>query len=161
MIRAVVIVAFFVFLFNIVTAHSTVSKSTVTQVWNKLQKKGGTNYKLYFIEEDKGFNAYASHKGVLINNNMLQFLDNKDQVAFILAHEIGHMEHGDVHKLSGSYHQESSADWYGAELMSKSGYRLCEAIRFFKKSISIYGDPESRSHPRDGLRIQHIGGGCK
>ena len=54
------------------------------------------NYKdpvVIIIDDDKLVNAFAAPGGfIFISTGMLKFLENEDELAFVLAHEIGHIE---------------------------------------------------------------------
>ena len=54
------------------------------------------NYKdpvVIIIDDDKLVNAFAAPGGfIFISTGMLNFLENEDELAFVLAHEIGHIE---------------------------------------------------------------------
>lgn len=143
-------------------AHSSVSFSAAQKVLSKLQKVNGTSYKLLY-DKDENANAYASKQGVVINQGMLNFLDNKDQLALILAHELGHMAVGDQNKPEWvrTYQSEYNADQYGANLAVMAGYNRCRGVQWFKKSMRLWGDDTSRDHPMDSLRYGRISYGCR
>ena len=54
------------------------------------------NYKdpvIIIIDDDKLVNAFAAPGGfIFISTGMLNFLESEDELAFVLAHEIGHIE---------------------------------------------------------------------
>lgn len=150
-----------VMLFLVCELHASVTFTQAKHVFSRLQSVNHTSYKLIYDKEVDNLNAYASKQGVIINQGMLDFLENKDQLAIILAHELGHMARGDQNRWLGSYQQEYHADQYGANLAVKAGYNRCKGVQWFKKSMRLWGDDTSRSHPMDSLRYGRINYGCR
>ena len=75
------------------------------------------NYKdpvLVIIDDNKLVNAFAAPGGfIFISTGMLNFLENEDELAFVLAHEIGHIEldHGlnaVIQKTSGDMFKKTA-----------------------------------------------------
>ena len=75
------------------------------------------NYKepvIIIIDDDKLINAFAAPGGfIFISTGMLNLLENEDELAFVLAHEIGHIEldHGlnaVIHKQSGDIFKQGA-----------------------------------------------------
>ena len=76
------------------------------------------NYKdpvIIVIDDDKLVNAFAAPGGfIFISTGMLNFLENEDELAFVLAHEIGHIEldHGlnaVIQKTSGDLFKKGAS----------------------------------------------------
>lgn len=113
------------------------------------------------VVQDNVYNAYATAGGkVFINTGLLNKLQNVDEVAFVIAHEIAHNELKHcIHRIQYSYQtskiepslativqlaystykypfskeEERLADEYGFQLMRKAGYKKSGAIDFFTK----------------------------
>lgn len=150
------------------TAHASVTSNQVYAVFHRLQLTSHTHYSLKIVDNSGSFvfspNAWSNANQVFINTDELKDLQNIDELAHVLGHELGHIVHGDYNKLfTHTYSNEYHADVYGAWLMSKAGYNMCRGIKWFKRSIAKYGDSSSitDAHPRDGLRYSNLVGGCK
>lgn len=54
-------------------------------------------YKFYLLDDSNEINAFATLDGnIYVFSGLLKFVDNPEQLAGILAHEIGHHENGDL-----------------------------------------------------------------
>lgn len=106
-------------------------------------------------------NAYANRfsNEIIIFRGILPYLDNDDELAFIIGHEIGHVL--DFYK--GFWHKwvitnaiqkkyERRADLTAIDLMVKAGYNPLAAIAVSKK---IFGETFDffRSHPAGSKRL--------
>ncbi len=122
------------------------------------------DYEVTVLESDV-FNAYAVAGGkIFINTGLLDGLDDVDEVAFVIAHEVAHNELKHcINKIQHAYqaskidptlaavvqvaystyqypfskNQERQADKLGVELMVKAGYDKQGAISFFRKLSKI------------------------
>lgn len=109
-------------------------KAVAQDVFIKLQKHSGVGIvfmELEFSEEDE-INAYASPYGIYITNGALMFLNNEDELAAWIGHEIGHymLGHTDNDFYDGfgdNRIDEANADKFGVYLMVRSGYDICQA----------------------------------
>ncbi|MEZ4888836.1 MAG: M48 family metallopeptidase [Chitinophagales bacterium] len=121
----------------------------------------GIVYRTHILDDDEMVNAYAIAGGhVFITSKMLDWVDSEDELAFVLAHEISHVD--DKHSLrkvqkillGGQYFgeygimaanielflsqplgqiDEYTADRLGANLMVKAGYDPRKGLEFFEK----------------------------
>lgn len=132
-------------------------------IFNKLMKyvqRKDINYNYKVVQTDE-VNAYAIAGGYMyMNTGILDFLDNEDEIAFVLAHEISHNEKkhcikrvqyaalassvdpsfGEIvqmaynmYSLPYSKYDEYEADENGVMLMEKAGYNKSGAVSFFDK----------------------------
>jgi Zn-dependent protease with chaperone function len=115
---------------------------------------------LYIVKNDDYLNAEASCDGVYIYTAMLKFLENNDQLALVLGHELGHIQNKDCKRFH-TYTKEYHADQYGANLMTKAKFNRCKGVRHFKKFMRVFGDGTSLTHPMDSLRFNRINYNCK
>ena len=118
------------------------------------------NYNYKVVKTDE-VNAYAIAGGYMyVNTGILDFLDNENEMAFVLAHEISHNEKkhcikrvqyaalassvdpsfGEVVQMAYnmyatpfSKYDEFEADENGVMLMEKAGYDKSGAVTFFDK----------------------------
>ena len=132
-------------------------------IFNKLMKyvqRKDINYNYKVVRSDE-VNAYAIAGGFMyVNTGILDFLDNENEIAFVLAHEISHNEKkhcikrvqyaalassidpsfGEIvqmaynmYSLPYSKYDEYEADENGVVLMEKAGYNKSGAVSFFDK----------------------------
>ncbi len=109
-------------------------------------------YKNLVMSQDTGYsprlqlsnstkvNASAYYGVITINIGMLRFLNNDDELALILAHELAHFKLG--HRFS-SPSNEYAADSLGARYVQKIGYNVCNGAQLLKR---LKGGP-SKTHP--------------
>lgn len=138
-------------------------KFNVKNIFDKLMKnvqRTSINYSYKVVRTDE-VNAYAIAGGrMYINTGIIEFLDNENEIAFVLAHEISHNElrHcikrvqyaaiassidpnlGEIVQVAyGMYsmpftkYDEFEADELGVKLMKKAGYNKSGAVSFFEK----------------------------
>lgn len=144
------------------TAGST-KRWDVDKVFKKILKfvdRKGINYN-YKIVNDKEVNAFAIAGGrIYLNTGILNFVKSEDELAFVIAHELGHIEKKhcinkikltylagkfdvnlamlvdamkSVYDVPFSKYDEYEADEYGVTLLKKAGYKKFGAIAFFKR----------------------------
>jgi len=138
-------------------------KFNLKKIFNKLTKyvqRKDINYNYKVVQTDE-VNAYAIAGGYMyVNTGILDFLDNENEIAFVLAHEISHNEKkhcikrvqyaalassvdptfGEIvqtaynmYSLPYSKYDEYEADENGVMLMEKAGYNKSGAVSFFEK----------------------------
>lgn len=96
---------------------------------------------------DDDVNAQNSWGGVSINTAMLKFVKNKEELAMVLAHELGHwLEEDDLDQWTSEY----EADRIGADLIRNIGYNVCVAKKIL---LRLHG---GGSHPPTISRYQAI-----
>jgi predicted Zn-dependent protease len=132
------------------------------------------NYKIVRTDE---VNAYAIAGGnMYINTGILDFLDDEDEIAFVIAHEISHNEKrhcikrvqyavlassvdpsfGEIvqvaygmYSMPFSKYDEFDADENGVKIMLKAGYKKSGAVSFFEKLEKL--EKEYGTDQRDAL----------
>lgn len=132
----------------------------VRTVYKRLCRVNGACPKLYIVKNDEYLNAEASCDGVYMYTGMMNFLENKDQLAVILGHELGHVHNRDC-RWFHTYTKEYHADQYGANLMTRAKFNRCRGVKYFNKFMRVYGDSTSLTHPMDSLRLNRINYRCK
>lgn len=93
-------------------------------------------------------NTYASGTSTYINQGLLT-LCNRDQVAWVLGHELAHYIHQD---RDSNYANEYAADKLGSQLMKKAGYNLNRGKLFLLLLPNTY----SVDHPKSVDRYRRI-----
>ncbi len=138
-------------------------KYDVKGIFDKIKKNIKRKKIAYQIKifSNKDVNAFAIAGGkTYVLTGLLNFVENEDELAFVIAHEIAHNElkHcvkkvqygvqaakiepilGDVVQIAYnvystpySKYDEYEADKHGVELMKKAGYNVKGAVTFFEK----------------------------
>lgn len=140
---------------------SAVSKNDPAGVLKKLMpycRRKDIKYDISIIKNEV-FNAYTVAGGkIFIHTGLLDNLQNEDELAFVIAHELAHNELKHcIHRIQHSYQasklqpalgtivqlaygvykhpfskeEERQADEYAVRLMQKAGYKKVGAISFF------------------------------
>lgn len=82
---------------------------------------------------------------IYLNDGMLRYAHNEDELALILGHELGHWVH---RGREIPYYMEYWADDFGARAMEKAGYNRCKGAlimwRFDSADSDTHPDSESR-----------------
>lgn len=115
------------------------------------------------IRENKTINAhsYALDKTVYVYYGILPYIDNDDELAFIMSHEMTHTldQYGGFFKWTdmwlNSKSYETKADLNGIDLMVKAGYNPVAAITCANKWMGErYWDGSLlSSHPKTSKRL--------
>jgi len=137
----------------------------VLDVGNKILDTNKINKRLTFtvVMDFDNVNADASpsRKNVNIYTGILPFIDNDDELAYLIGHETGHiLDYYDgflkwfivMHLNQKEY--EYKADLVGIDLMVKAGYNPISAICVANKALdeSYWDDYFFWSHPRGSKR---------
>jgi predicted Zn-dependent protease len=154
-------------------------KFNLKKIFNNLIKyveRTKINYNYKVVQTDE-VNAYAIAGGnMYINTGILDFLDNENEIAFVIAHEISHNElrhcikrvqyavlassvdptFGDIvqtaygiYSMPFSKYDEFDADENGVSLMLKAGYDKSGGVSFFEKLEEL--EKEYGMDQRDAL----------
>lgn len=120
-----------------------------------------------FVEKGKDeINAYSdlNNKSVTVYSGLFNYIDNDDELAYILAHEIAHSveAYGGFFKYmsmtSNSKKYEEKADLTALDYMVKAGYNPIAAITMGNK---IFTEPMwdwdiSSTHPKGSKRLMNM-----
>jgi predicted Zn-dependent protease len=125
-------------------------------------------------------NALSDGSNIVVTTGLLEFVRSPDQLAWVLAHEVGHhvLEHAEGTKLQlmlsrflsstvGEKPQsvkqidlERQADLFAADLVTRAGYDLREARRLLGWMDTLQGQPASedlrQSHPTNKERLEAL-----
>lgn len=139
--------------------YFTISNVEVQKIYANLKVNTGMSDTLppLVILESATVNAWATPEQITITTAMLAEMSNKDQVAFVLAHEIGHvvLGHFDLEKMPSKL-KENSADKYGSYLVLRSGYDVCQGKNLWVEFVKKFGDAISVTHPSGKERIDSL-----
>ncbi len=120
---------------------------------------------IFALSDKKQENAAFAHKEgayqiIFITESLLNLCENEDQLAFILAHELGHFEENKRQgKHRNSKAEETAADLRAIQKMAQAGYNLEEAHKIAVKIFdSYYINIESLKddHVNDKTRVNAI-----
>ena len=172
------------------TSYAEISKITVNKAWKRITKADNFSRIPINFENDKTPNAWvrfdeAGNYTVHVTKGMMKILDNEDEIAGVLAHELGHIRLGhyesntsagtvrtviginsEIYPLSSpegensfGQEQETQADSYSTALLRKARYSprgLYDALT--KIHANGYGNQRGgfNSHPASRERLAHI-----
>ena len=172
------------------TSYAEISKITVNKAWKRLTKADNFSRIPINFENDKTPNAWvkfdeAGNYTVHVTKGLMRILDNEDEIAGILGHELGHIRLGHYESNSSAgavrtviginseiypmnnpagensfgQKQETQADSYSTALLRKARYSprgLYDALT--KIHDKGYGNERSgfNSHPASRERLAHI-----
>lgn len=135
---------------------------TVQEVFNKLAKSTGAPdiiEPLQILDSDE-VNAWTDGKNITITTGLMKHIENNDELALVLAHEMGHVLNGDVTRGDQPMDPrviEANADKMGAFIMMRAGFDVCKGKQIFKVFEEIYGDSAIPSdHPDDAFRLDQL-----
>lgn len=131
------------------TSSAEISKITINKAWKRIAKADNFTRTAITYEKDSAPNAWVKSSGgnftVHITKGLMRILDTEDEIAGVLAHELGHIRLGhysnneapsmmrvtginsDIQTLSThtgamTAKQEKEADDYGLRLLTKARY---------------------------------------
>ena len=119
------------------------------------------------LSHSSRLNAWADGKHIIVSTGMTKFARSKDELAFVIAHEMAHNILGHAHgrkdaqglfgkRNSRSKSVEIDADSYAVQLMTKGGYQPAAGVAFLQHSRKHLWWAFSLSHPGFGRRIHSV-----
>lgn len=166
---------------------SAQSLKRVSTIGSKILKANNVNYVIEFkVSDTDDINAYANiNKEIYVYRGLLELVDNDEELAGVISHEMGHIINGHCAKQSvlgtgialvtnifiknkvintfGQYaasskisrNDEYEADLTGVDLMTKAGYNPLAMISLLNKISQNYVDI-LQSHPSGDKRLLNI-----
>jgi predicted Zn-dependent protease len=109
-------------------------------------------------------NAYADGRHVIVTTGIASLSRSRDEIAFVIAHELahnilGHASAGHEHGIFGSseaIRDEFQADSYAVRLMAKAGYDPAGGISFLRNARRRLWWNVSLTHPGFTRRIDNV-----
>lgn len=106
------------------------------------------------------YNAYASSsQNIVVFTGLINQSKYDDEIAFVLAHEIGHHAYKHMDSfMSSSVKNEYEADLFAINIIKKSRYSISKARRVLlkiAKSNSMISTNYSNTHPSGPERLYH------
>lgn len=134
------------------------------EIRSKLIKDTGMSYDIppLLLNTSTAINAAVNSNMMYITVGMLNYAKNKDEVAYVISHEIAHVMLGHTNPLYNrivldSRINEANADKMAIFLMMKSGYNICNAKGIWERLRKDKGDMiSSYSHPNLSVRIYQL-----
>jgi predicted Zn-dependent protease len=101
----------------------------------------------FFITSDSKPNAFIRQQSnVVITKGLLAEIHQSDDLAFVLAHELAHMQL--KHTRSASIEHEREADAYAINLIEQAGFSPCGVPDLLSRVLAAGGRSEKLSRPR-------------
>lgn len=128
-------------------------------------QSGQTQFKIPLrIVKSNIVNAGTDGKRIVMFTGLAERL-NRHQIAFVLAHELAHinLRHNAMlaHRILPLNELEAHADKMGAVYMMKAGYDICKGREFFKVLEKIQGNSLNQNHPSNAYRYNELNIGCE
>lgn len=114
------------------------------------------------IEYSGVVNAWTNGSSITMTTGFLEFIDNNDEIAGILAHEMAHvmLRHVEPTSPLSTVDKEAVADKMSAYLLLRSGYNVCRANELWIKLREVnsgdYADPYNYDHPSYSYRYHAL-----
>lgn len=185
-----IIFTLFLMLFSFSFATDWNSESALNRVntiGNKILKANSVNFEIEFkVSEEEDVNAYANiDKEIYVYKGLLEYVDNDEELAGVISHEMGHIINGHCAKQGVlgvgiatvasqvtnnelvsavgqqlatsklSRTDEFEADLTGVDMMTKAGYNPLAMISLLNKITGNYIDI-LQTHPSGEKRLMNI-----
>jgi beta-barrel assembly-enhancing protease len=119
-------------------------------VYNQLVKANHIYNAPYLSLSASGsINAHNGFFGIVINQGMLDFLKNNNELAVVLGHELAHFTQ---HDHGSNYAVEYRADRIGAIYAGNAGYNRCEGVKLLLRFPHV----RSKDHPYNNDRYDRV-----
>lgn len=135
-------------------SYASVTAEQVKRVFANLARASNSHV-FIFIDNNPKINASTDITGVHMYTGMMRFLENEDQLAIILGHELGHVVNNDIWHKQYKY-METRADLYGFNLTKAAGYNACSGIKVLRNFVVVLGDKKNKTHPRNSIRYKAL-----
>ena len=148
-------------------------KGILNKLTPHIQNPKGFEYTIYVIKDEQ-INAFTVGGLIYVTSGMMGFVENDDELACVIGHEIAHNEQGHIaynlkkHKIStglfgdemGSelaglnrmfsqgfnQKKETESDFYGIGYAFRAGYKACESITVWKRMSESEDDFDQLSN---------------
>lgn len=125
------------------------------------------------VVESSVINAMSDGSNIVVSSGLLGFVQSPDQLAWVLAHEVGHhaLEHTEKNRLHMTLNRllstigeerletleqidlERQADLFAADLTVRAGFDLREARQLLRRVQMLEGQGLSQTHPTTEERL--------
>jgi len=128
-----------------------VSREDMIEVYSTLiitnNLKNAPHLTIINSEDD---NAYSYLNQIGITTGMLKALNNREELARVLGHELGHYY---LHHNGSTPTHEFQADAQASRYMKKAHYKVCKGAKYLARRNSEGG----MTHPSDADRYKALG----
>lgn len=93
---------------------------------------------------------------VKVNTGVLDYVINRHELAFIIAHEIAHLELEHTQTPKQSVDFEYNADQLAVYYMLRAGYHPCAAAQLWQRRAKDYIRIVANSHPLPETRAKYM-----
>ncbi len=103
-----------------------------------------------FLVSTPEVNAWTDGSSIVVTTALLDFLENENELALIIAHEMSHdiLAQTTDGTIQNQPRMEENADRLGSFLMMQAGYDLCSGREFMQRFYDTYGEPPASDiHP--------------
>ncbi len=118
---------------------------------------GKREFKITIVRDPRD-NAYCLPDGkIFIGNGLSGLFKSDDEIACVLAHEMGHIVLG--HSGDGNVDYERAADSFALSLMRKAGFDSSVAIEFWSRyyeRIGWWGGTGSHMEPHERIEFLKV-----
>lgn len=138
----------------------------VSKIYDKLRLYTGMPTVPLVVQNSDILNAWTDGTNVTITTKMIDFLDNDDEIATVLGHEMAHvlLKHREVMSIEptilSSVNIEAQADKMGAFITLRAGYDICKGRQMWVKLANYedgdYADPFNYDHPSYAYRYETL-----
>ena len=112
----------------------------------------GYNEALTYVSKEK----VISHHVVGVTLPLITAVDNKEQLAAVIAHELSHIQLGhtlsDKHRITMEYNADLLSFYY----LKKAGFGVCGAHHYWMKSRDKYISLSPTTHPNYQTRAYYM-----
>lgn len=110
------------------------------------------NKNLEFVSKEQVIDYHL----VTVTMPLVREFKNKNDLAFILAHEIAHLQLGHTTSNGHKIEDEYTADLLTVYYMRKAGYSVCGISKFWGNFGNRYLELDTTSHPNPQTRAYYM-----
>lgn len=148
---------FLAVLFLPLICQAKIGEQAAFRIYSKLIRENNLpSYHIYIKGEE--INAYYDEQfiSIIVTRSLLNTIQNEDELAIVLAHELAHAKYHDVKSIleTTDWSIELRADQLGGQYAKTAGYDICRGMQWIKR----YGEPD-KDHPPGNYRANKMG--CK
>lgn len=137
------------------------TEQQVVQIYERLARNSGEQgFPALTILDSPVINAWTDGINITITTGILKVFQNDDELALVLAHEMGHYMNHDPQRGYGditSNDTEAHADKMGAYIMMRAGFDECKGKEIMHVFKHLFGDTANpMGHPDFAYRYDQL-----